>query len=87
VVGERNISDENAVTLTKSGLRYVAIEGLTGEEEDALYSHLERTYGADKVDGVITPVYRIMVDDMLAMELMQKVIRFCEQNGKTVTVI
>ncbi len=76
--------ENQVVTLKQHGHRFVSIAGLSADEEDNLYSHLERVYGEKKVNGVVTPQYRVMVEDLSALSLMSVIAQFCTANGKKV---
>ena len=77
--------ENQEVVLSERGT-YVVVSGLSREEEDNLYSHLERVYGEDNVSGTINSSYLVRVEGISVPALLQQVAIYCVQNGKRVNV-
>ncbi len=71
---------QRVANITSHDDGHVLVVGLSREEEDDLYAHLERKYGAARVSGLTTTPYMVKVAEMSAFALSQLVTIYCARN-------
>lgn len=71
---------ERVVILTQCPHNFIEVVGLSDEEEDNLYAHFERKFGASRVSTWTLKPYRIKLEEITGAGLSVLITEYCKSN-------